>query len=705
MWRAWPERGLVREKLVEYFIHRFRDSGHSSMKAGNGKFLHSLLFREITTFVGILFLVGVPFVYVYLWDIERTLEEKFASQLELIAKQGVERLSAIEIAALQSSAWTRMPQYLRLISSLKSIEQDFAVDNAVVYRRHSDGRFGYIGDGNNQFKINQPVGLHQKFPKTFQAANEAWDSGLLGKTRLFQSGNTKWFQVNIPIKLKGEVTALLMLNKFATPIAIEIGNRQTRILMSAALILVLCLGLRWYLTRLQLRPLLALQHTVREIAKGNLAISPPDTKDKSEIGDLTRDFQKMTSDLRAGQEKIAEYHRTLEQRIEERTREIRELTRSKVQHLERQEAIGRLSGGIAHDFNNILTPIICYTEMVLSRLPPDGREADNLERVLEAALRARNLIARILRFSRPSKKIKRPVRMDEVTKEVLTLMRSTLSRSIEIIEEIDPKIGLVDADVTEIYTALMNLCVNASHAMPDGGELRVGLKEIQLDGQETPDGAHVTGSYVRLVLTDTGRGMPAAVMAKIYEPFFTTKAESQGTGLGLPTVREIVENHGGFIEVSSTEGVGTEFRLFFPLGEQEVEESKPARPISTEGDESILFVEDQASIRDMGGMLLEEMGYRVTLAKDSREALDIFQAGETKFDLVIAGQGSPHMTGNRLAEELKRISPDFPFILTAATPDPEKKETQDGVVNYVLPKPYSRDSLGQAVKKVLHWDG
>ncbi|MEE8433713.1 MAG: ATP-binding protein, partial [bacterium] len=377
-----------------------------------------------------------------------------------------------------------------------------------------------------------------------------------------------------------------------------------------------------------------------------------------------------------------------------------------VQHLERQEAIGRLSGGIAHDFNNILTPIIGYTEIVRSKLPKDGNEANSLERVLEAAHRARNLIARILQFSRPSRQIKRPVRMDEVTKEVLTLMRSTFSRTIEIIEEIDPEIGLVNADVTEIYTALMNLCVNASHAMPDGGELRVGLKEIELDGHQTPGGAPVTGSYVRLVLTDTGTGMPAAVMAKIYEPFFTTKAEGQGTGLGLPTVREIVEKHGGFIEVSSTQGVGTEFRLFFPLYKQEVEESIPARPMSTEGDESILFVEEQASIRGMGRMLLEEMGYQVTLAKDSREALDIFQTGGTKFDLVIAGQSSPHMTGNRLAEELKRISPDFPFILTAATPDPEEEEKfQDGVVNYVLPKPYSRDSLGQAVKKVLHRDG
>ena len=665
------------------------------------RIFHSLLFRNLVAFLAILGLVVLPILYWYLSDIEKTLSEKLSAQLELIARQGMSRLNPAEVASIRNRTWADTSIYRNIVAALAGIQRDFSVDNAVVYRKLTVGNFVYVADGNRNFSINQAVALHRMFPETFLAANEAWNTGRPGSTRLFTSGNSKWFQVNVPLHLEEEVVAVLMINKFATPIALEIQQRQYQVLAWSISILLLGLIVRWFLTRRQLRPLLTLQRATRQIARGDLDVDLPETRDRSEIGELARDFHQMVADLKAGRSEIEEHHRTLEQRIEQRTREIRDLMLAQVRQAERLEAIGSLSGGIAHDFNNILTPILGYTEMVMARHGSEEDRNKYLERVLEAAHRARDLIARILHVSRPSGDHRRPTDLAKVVGEVLNLMQATLPRTIEVQRRIETHAGTVNADTAQIYTVLMNLCVNASHAMPDKGKLTVLVEEVELDAHPGPDGP-VDGPYVKVEVSDTGTGMGEEVLARIFEPFFTTKGEGMGTGLGLPMVKEIVEDHGGFLQVSSRVGSGTAFTLYFPAATDLPEASVPTGPAAISGEEAILFVEDEASIRLMGRMMLESLGYQVTVAEHPLGALEAYRRETGKFDLVIADQSSPQMSGSTLAEEFHRIAPSLPYILTTGLPEPDTAEKlRPGPVNYILPKPYTRDSIGHAVRTVL----
>jgi PAS domain S-box-containing protein len=372
---------------------------------------------------------------------------------------------------------------------------------------------------------------------------------------------------------------------------------------------------------------------------------------------------------------------------------------------QRVEAIGTLAGGIAHDFNNILAPIIGYTEISMSQLPEDSELRGNLSKVLQASNRAKDLVQQILTFSRQREKEAKPIKCQTIITEALKLLRASIPSTIEIHQRIDPDCGYVMGDATQIHQIIMNLCTNAYHAMEaNGGRLWIELAEVHLDERNrNPKVTLLPGCYARLTVSDTGHGMDAAVMARVFDPYFTTKDKNKGTGLGLAVIHGIVKSHGGEITVSSIVGEGATFQVFLPITESVFPEEEVRLAVgNVSGNESILFVDDEELIAEMGRELLERLGYRVTVRTSSIEALRLYQSNPTKFDLVITDMTMPNMTGEELAQELMRQDPELPVLLCSGFShrmSPERAQAL-GIKGYLM-KPFVINSLAQTVRNVL----
>jgi PAS domain S-box-containing protein len=385
------------------------------------------------------------------------------------------------------------------------------------------------------------------------------------------------------------------------------------------------------------------------------------------------------------------------------TRE-REFERRQQQN-QRLEAIGVLAGGIAHDFNNLLTPIIGYTELSLSKLPPDSPVRDDLEQVLLAAKRATDLVRQILAFSSQQQYERKPISVGLAVKEVLKLLRATLPATIEIKQKIDDSAGTVVIDPTEIQQVIMNLCTNAYQAMPEGGVLTVELKEMTIERDVIgliPD--LPPGKYLKLSVSDTGCGIPRDIIDKIFEPYFTTKGEGRGTGLGLFTTYSIVRSCGGSITVYSEPGKGTVFHVYLPVTKQKADTAqKEKKEMTSSGKgERILFVDDEAIIAELAKSALEPMGYTVTICTDPRKALTLFLENPSGFDLVITDMTMPGMTGKQLAEEIIKKRPDLPVILcTGFSEYINKEQARNLGIRKFLEKPTSPSELATVVREAL----
>jgi PAS domain S-box-containing protein len=379
---------------------------------------------------------------------------------------------------------------------------------------------------------------------------------------------------------------------------------------------------------------------------------------------------------------------------------------TQIRQAQKMEAIGTLAGGIAHDFNNILGAIMGYTDLALSNREMDSQLRNYLERVYQAGERARDLVKQILTFSRQTEQERTPVQIAVIVKEVLKLMRSSLPTTIEIQQDIitPPGRDVVLADPTQIHQVLMNLCTNAAHAMrAKGGILGVSIWDIDADAafvEQYPE--MEPGPYIKLTVSDTGHGMDAAVKERIFEPYFTTKGVGEGTGLGLAVVQGIVKSRGGAIFVTSEPGKGSIFHIFLPRYEGE----SPSRVEEEEAphakDERILFVDDEKMLVDMGKDMMETLGYRVTAATNSIEALEIFRNAPEAFDLLFTDMTMPKMIGTELAKECMTIRPDIPVILGTGFSDmiDEKKAKELGIRAFVM-KPYVITTIAKAIRTVL----
>jgi signal transduction histidine kinase/ActR/RegA family two-component response regulator len=373
---------------------------------------------------------------------------------------------------------------------------------------------------------------------------------------------------------------------------------------------------------------------------------------------------------------------------------------------QKMEAIGRLAGGIAHDFNNVLTGIIGYTEMALHKAQPGDSIHHYLRRVLDGSSRASDLVKQILTFSRQTELERKPVHIAPVIHEGLKLLRSSLPSTIEIRQDIavPPQEGMVLADATQIHQVLMNLCTNSAHAMQaKGGVLTVALSSLQADTQLLSQNSDLSeGPHICLTVSDTGHGMDVAVMERIFDPYFTTKKTGEGTGIGLAVVQGIVKSLSGAISVSSEPGEGTTFHVFLPRIEQETPPAMETIASPSTGSESILFIDDELTLVDLGKEVLESLGYRVSGITSSLQALEAFRAQPGGFDLVITDMTMPGLTGKELALELLAIRPDIPIILCTGFSEvvDENQAKAAGIREFIM-KPYLVSDLADAVRKVL----
>jgi len=427
--------------------------------------------------------------------------------------------------------------------------------------------------------------------------------------------------------------------------------------------------------------------------------------------------------LEQEQEKVTSINQMLEKRVAERTAEL-SLTNSELkrefeahrkviednQLLEQQllqaqkmEAIGTLAGGIAHDFNNILSAIMGFTELTINDIREDEYLTDNLNEVLVACGRARDLIGQILTFSRRSKTELHPIPLTLVAKEIAKLLRATLPATIEIRQNFASN-RLIMADATQIHQLIMNLCTNASHAMQkSGGILSLFIMEYDLDETAISHLPELQpGRHLKLIVSDTGHGIPENILKRIFDPFFTTKKKEEGTGLGLSVVHGIVKSQNGAIRVESQEGIGTTFTLYFPIvehGEMKLEQIKTQL---TGGSEHILIVDDEPAIVKVESKMLERLGYKVTTQTSSVNALDIFKNYPDQFDLVLTDLTMPYLTGEKLAAQIIKLRPDIPIILcTGFSTSNTTKEILASGITTIIKKPIVAQKLAETIRQVL----
>jgi PAS domain S-box-containing protein len=384
------------------------------------------------------------------------------------------------------------------------------------------------------------------------------------------------------------------------------------------------------------------------------------------------------------------------------TNEIR--MEERLQQAQKMEAIGTLAGGIAHDFNNVLFPISGYTEMLLEDAPEGSFQRHSLTNITKATKRATDLVNQILTFSRQSKEEIKPLEMQHIVKEVLKLLRASLPTTIDISQDISDDCAFVMANSTQIHQIVMNLVTNAYHAMEEaGGELEITLKEVELGIDDPIDSPVNPGSYVCLTVSDKGKGMNQSIIDRIFDPYFTTKAEGKGTGLGLAVTYGIVKGYGGDIRVYSEPGKGTVFHVYIPcIKDAPVSSGIVSDETLPSGRERILLVDDENQIILMEKQMLERLGYHVTTRTSSIEAREAFREQPDKFDLVITDMTMPNMTGDKLAEELLEIRPDIPIVLCTGFSEKISKKKADAIgFKGFLMKPIVMKNLAKAIREAL----
>lgn len=371
---------------------------------------------------------------------------------------------------------------------------------------------------------------------------------------------------------------------------------------------------------------------------------------------------------------------------------------------QKMESMGTFAGGIAHDFNNILAIIMGYAELAGIVSDPD-KIHQYIEGVLNASKRAKSLVSQILSFSRYDEKIYAPLILSYAVRESLNLLRSIIPASIEISMNLQSS-AMVKADPTEIHQIMMNLCSNATYAMSEtGGVLGVNLENVQVDEVAASlNPVLMPGSYLRLTVSDTGRGMTHEVMERIFEPYFTTKGLRSGTGLGLSVVHGIVKKYNGSIICRSIPGTGTTFEIYLPQVE-----SKEDAVITPEedmviptGSEKILFIDDEPALVDIVKKTLVNLGYKVTSTTSSRKALELFKKIPDKFDLVITDMTMPDMTGDKLAQRIMEVRHGMPVILCTGYSEniTEQKAKGIGIRGFIM-KPFEMRVLAKTIRKVL----
>lgn len=391
--------------------------------------------------------------------------------------------------------------------------------------------------------------------------------------------------------------------------------------------------------------------------------------------------------------------------IKQSVQERRKLE-SQLRQAQKMEAIGNLAGGIAHDFNNILGALVGYIELSLLDTPESDPNYDNLCQAFIASKRATDLVKQILTFSRQSEQNFSPIDIAPIVKEALKFLRSTLPATIEIKSEVRELDAAVLADPTQIYQVMINLCTNAAYAMRDkGGILSVTLSRPHPDDRTVKSNLRPKG-YLELGISDTGVGMDAKTLERIFEPYFTTKQLGQGTGMGLAVVHGIVKSHGGSIKVFSEPDKGSSFYIYLPLiAKPSISRHSEAHQLPR-GTEHILYVDDEAPLLTIGKQMLERLGYQVDVLADSQAALETIRQAHNEYDLIITDQTMPKMTGLEFARQVIQLKPELPIILcTGFSESISPEKVQEVGIKALLLKPLDLRELAVTIRNILDDQG
>ncbi len=382
----------------------------------------------------------------------------------------------------------------------------------------------------------------------------------------------------------------------------------------------------------------------------------------------------------------------------------RQTLEEQLRQAQKMEAIGTLAGGIAHDFNNLLGAIVGYAEMIQSAAEKNPDISADVKELLVSANRGRQLVERILTFSRHQTGMKRPLDLRQSVNAVHQLLRATIPATVQMRLQVPEAPLRVSGDETAVHQVLMNLAMNSAQAMPAGGTITISLENLYVrDSVARSQPGLREGPYVLLKVRDTGIGIDPSHRSRVFEPFFTTKPVGTGTGLGLAMVHAIIQDHEGVVALESELGQGTEVRCFFPLLESDATSTDAPRPERTSGKgEYILFLDDEPSLARIGTRRLTMLNYKVAEFTDPREALNHFIKHSEKIDLVVTDFTMPHMTGLDLARTLYQVKPNIRIILlTGFVDDMDEKRMQTSGIRRVLRKPVTIDELGQAVRDTL----
>ncbi len=385
------------------------------------------------------------------------------------------------------------------------------------------------------------------------------------------------------------------------------------------------------------------------------------------------------------------------------TEQARRLLEDRLRQSEKMQAVGTMAGGIAHEFNNLLGVIMGCADMARDEVPRDSFAKKQLDSVMIASCRVKNLVKQILTFSRQAQQEKIPANLCPLVKESVKLIESSIPSSVEVREKnIDPACDNALVDPTEIQQIIMNLSSNAVWAMKEKGTIEISLQQIQLDEKKASAKGIPPGNYIELTFSDTGQGMDEETRARIFDPFFTQKEVGGGTGMGLSIVYGIMESYGGTITVKSEAGKGTTFCLYFPVTVDPFVEKPEIVEEVPKGTEKILFVDDEEIYADMCKEMVSRLGYDVDLKTNSSEALSAFKAAPEDYDLVITDQIMPHLSGEELVHEIRAIKPNMPIILcTGYSTQMDDKKAESLGINAFAYKPISKKDIAKMIRKVL----
>ncbi len=390
---------------------------------------------------------------------------------------------------------------------------------------------------------------------------------------------------------------------------------------------------------------------------------------------------------------------------QKRTKKERDHLEAQLRQSQKMEAIGTLAGGIAHDFNNILQTITGFAEYMQMDKEADEPDYKNLNEIITSADRAKELIRQLMFFSRKAETKKAPWKINFEIEQAMRLLDKTIPKMVKFETHLDKGIWDVNVDPVQMEQMILNLCSNASDAMPGGGKIIIKTENAVIDENFTKlNAGSLRGDYVLLSIEDTGQGIDEKNINKIYEPFFTTKKVGQGTGLGLASVYGITKNHNGYITCESKLDQGTKFKIYLPALKHSTEVIKKEKVEIQKGTETILVVDDEQSIRKMASDTLKRFGYQVLLSSSGEEAIDLYKEANFGIDLVLLDINMPGMGGFECYKKLKKL--DSNAIVVIASGYLDQDEVQEnlgaGVAGYIH-KPYKLTELLNTIREFLNY--